>query len=260
MNYLVTLGLDKISNDDISQSSCSDNTNSDTSVNMASAIENDPSNKKEEYGVNANDNADDDSDDFEYEDNETNLEHTRRLLKNIQLEISEEIDKAPNITPIHYVVSPCGRFLAYQLRYSLSLTKVKIYDFDKQRDGKNVIVLDEQLYTGTIAFWFSPCSTILLSLHESGDSRIWRTHHLPSGTTTSYSRVKPSPMFERSTCPFFEQFIHSGTFFSPDSEHFVFPSGFQIFIQKIVISSDPKKPVPGPVRIADGYYAVWSWR
>ena len=147
------------------------------------------------------------------------------------------------------------------------------------RDGKNMKSLGTD---DALAFYWSPdsqqiaylsltvpgaqgCSEncervpgLAAPLEQGRNLRMrWRLADLASGSARTLATFAPTANFI-SLLPYFDQYARSLTFWSPDSQHFVFTQreGQQsgsIWIVDRAENSEPR-------RIADGTLAVWSWK
>ncbi len=85
----------------------------------------------------------------------------------------------------------------------------------------------------------------------------WHIVNLADERTQTLATFVPTDHFV-SLLPFFDQYSRSVTFWSPDSQHFVFSQqegqdGGSVWVADVASGSAPRK-------IADGTLAVWSWR
>ncbi len=120
-------------------------------------------------------------------------------------------------------------------------------------DGGEVTTLAVET---TISFFWSPSGT-LVSLHPDGERSGWFRWRVWGTEPVTGPPYRPNATMVREYLPFFDQYAHSLTLWSPDGRAFAYAGshdggGDGIWVQ----------PVDGsdPVRVADGRFAAWSWR
>lgn len=159
---------------------------------------------------------------------------------------------------IAFAFSPDGKSIAY-LNSNELLGPVSVIDPTGQRQA---IELDEQVY----AFFWSPDSRLLayFTVEEVTDengrtgniSRL-KVLDVASGQSRSLSQLVPTRRFLQ-VVPYFDQYQHALTLWSPDSQYLVFSTVYDddesgIFVVHASGNLEPRL-------IADGQLGVWSWK
>lgn len=159
---------------------------------------------------------------------------------------------------IAFAFSPDGTSIAY-LNSNELLGPISVIDPTGQRE---VIELDEQVYT----FFWSPDSRSLayFTVEEVTDengrtgtiSRL-KVLDVASGQSRSLTQLVPTRRFLQ-LVPYFDQYQHALTLWSPDSQYLVFSSVYDddeigIFVVHASGNLEPRL-------IADGQLGVWSWK
>ncbi|MCS6910552.1 MAG: hypothetical protein NZM11_08295 [Anaerolineales bacterium] len=159
---------------------------------------------------------------------------------------------------IAFAFSPDGTRIAY-LNSNELLGPVTVIDPASQREA---IELDEQVY----AFFWSPDSRSLayftveeITDEEGRTGKIsWlKVLDVASGRSRSLTQLVPTQHFLQ-LVPFFDQYQHALTLWSPDSQYLVFSSNYGdnqsgIFVVHASGNLEPRL-------IAEGQLGVWSWK
>lgn len=159
---------------------------------------------------------------------------------------------------IAFAFSPDGTSIAYLNRNEL-LGPVSVIDPTGQRE---VIELDEQVYT----FFWSPDSRSLAYFTleevtdengETGNISRLKVLDVASGQSRSLTQLVPTRRFLQ-LVPYFDQYQHSLTLWSPDSQYLVVPIVYDrntsgIFVVHASGNLEPRF-------IAEGELGIWSWK
>jgi Tol biopolymer transport system component len=173
--------------------------------------------------------------------------------------------------PVTFAGSPDGRRVA-MIKGDQEVTQGvlgKLLVIDLKRPEEPFTVEEAQVF----AFFWSPDSKKLayfvpsrVQLPGSGDSNAENTIivlglnvlNVDRRTTERVTSFQPTPAFLNLLLPFFDQYHHSATIWSPDSRNLVITALVGEGAPKVLVVNASGELEPRP--IADGSLAFWSWR
>lgn len=161
---------------------------------------------------------------------------------------------------VAFTWSPTGEWIAYIESLSFGQETVGALVLVNPSDPDDVITLK---YENVMSYFWSPDGSKLayFSIERDGDrsSRSFdflvNVYDLETRETMTYEFVPTEPLFE--VIPYFDQYHHSATIWSPDSTKIVVPA--RVDGQAVIQVLDTTNGFE-PETIANGLIAFWSWR
>ncbi len=108
-----------------------------------------------------------------------------------------------------------------------------------------------------VACGYSCARAVLLPQGQDSLQLRWRLMNLADKGTRALAAFVPTGEF-LALLPYFDQYARSLTFWSPDSQHFVYTQSEEngagsVWVADVAAGAKPR-------RVGDGTIAVWSWR